>query len=212
MHKALCIISKPLVNSNWSYSPETLNSDQNQWFFCLAWPWNLMDYLEKQKGTSFILWYYVKPCTSFQSHGWIQIGVTVRKRSIRVKISNFLSCVTLKFDGWPWKTTGHLFYAASSLMHHFIAISELKLELQSGNAQLGPKSMIFFVPCDLEIWQMTLENNKVPLLCYFKLCASFGSHWWIQTVVTVRKCLIWVKNVNFVSRVTLKFDGCPKKQ
>ena len=34
---------------------------------------------------------------------------------------------------------------------------------------------------------MTLKNNRAPLLCYFKLCASFCSHWWIQTGVTVRK-------------------------
>ena len=31
--QALCIISYPLVNSNWSYSPETLNSGQNRRFF-----------------------------------------------------------------------------------------------------------------------------------------------------------------------------------
>ena len=41
----------------------------------------------------------------------------------------------LKFDEWPWKTIGHLFYATSSFMHHFIANGEFKLELQSGNAQ-----------------------------------------------------------------------------
>ena len=43
----------------------------------------------------------------------------------------------------------------------------------------------FLEPCDLEIWRMTLKNNRAPLLCYFKLCASFRSHWWIQTGVTV---------------------------
>ena len=45
----------------------------------------------------------------------------------------------------------------------------------------------FLEPCDFKIWQMTLKNNRAPLLCYFKLCASFCSHWWIQTGVTVRK-------------------------
>ena len=44
-----------------------------------------------------------------------------------------------------------------------------------------------FVPCDLEIWWMTLENNRASLLCCFKLCATFHSHRWIQTGVTVRK-------------------------
>ena len=28
----------------------------------------------------------------------------------------------------------------------------------------------FFVQCDLEIWQMTLKNNRAHLLCYCKLC------------------------------------------
>ena len=60
----------------------------------------------------------------------------------------------------------------------------------------------FLKPCDLEIWQMTLQNNRAPLLCYFKLCASFRTHWWIQIGVTVRKRSIWVKIGNFLSRVT----------
>ena len=70
-HQALCIISNPSVNWNWSYSPETFNLGQNR---------------------------------------------------------QFLSCVTLKFDGCPWKTAGHLFYVASSFVHHFTAISEFKCE------------------------------------------------------------------------------------
>ena len=84
-------------------------------------------------------------------------------------------------------------------MHHFIAISEFNLKLQSGNAQFGSKWAIFFVPCDLEIWRITFENNRAPFLCYFKLCASFRSHWWNETGVTVRKRPIWVKIVDFLA-------------
>ena len=51
--------------------------------------------------------------------------------------------VTWKFDGWPWKTIGHLFYATPSFVHHLKTIGEFKLELQSGNAQFGSKSAIF---------------------------------------------------------------------
>ena len=72
LHQALCIISNTLLNSNWSYCPETLNLGQNWQFF---------------------------------------------------------SRVTLKYDGWPWKTIRHLFYATSSFTHHFVAIGDLKLEL-----------------------------------------------------------------------------------
>ena len=103
------------------------------------------------------LLYYIKLCASFQNHGWIQTGATVRKRSIQVKISNFLSRVTLKFYEWPWK-------------------------------------------------------SRAPLLCCFKVFASFHSHWWIQTRVTVRKRPIWVKiDGFFLSHVTLKFDKWPWK-
>ena len=60
------------------------------------------------------LLYYIKLCASFQIHRWIQTGFTVRKRSIKVKICDFLSHMTLKFDGWSWKTIGHLFYTTLS--------------------------------------------------------------------------------------------------
>ena len=86
---------------------------------------------------------YFKLCAAFHSHWWIQTGVTVRKRPIWVKIDYFFSRVTLKFGGWPSKTIGHLFYATSSFVHHFVAISEFRLVLQSGNAQSGSKSTIF---------------------------------------------------------------------
>ena len=45
------------------------------------------------------------------------------------------------------------------------------------------------------------KNNRAPLLCYFKLCPSFRSHWWIQIAVTVRKHPIWVKFDNFYRAV-----------
>ena len=115
--------------------------------------------------------------------------------------------MTLKIDGWPWKTIEHLSYAASSFVHHFIAIGIFKLELESGNAQFG----WVFVPCDLENWWMTLKNNRAPLLYYVKLCASFQIHQWSETWVKVRKCSIRVKIGIFLSCVTLKFDGWPWK-
>ena len=114
--------------------------------------------------------------------------------------------MTLKVYGWQRTTIGHLFYTTSSFVHHFKSIGKSKLELQSGNAQFGSKSA-FFVPRDLEIWQLTLK--KRPLLCYFKLCASFRSHWWIQTGVSVRKRPIWVKIEVFLAAWSL--DGWPWK-
>ena len=48
----------------------------------------------------------------------------------------------------------------------------------------------------LAVWPWNLrrpwKNKRAPLITYFKLCASFRSHMWIQTGVTVRKPLNWV--------------------
>ena len=134
-----------LCASSQKTCPETLNSGQNQrLFFC---PCDLEIWWMTSKNNRAPLLYYIKLCASFQSHGWIQTGVTVRKRSIRVKIGDFL------------------------------------------------------VPCDLEIWWMTLKNNRTPLLCCFKLYASFHSHRWIKIKVTVRKRSIWVKIGDFLCLV-----------
>ena len=100
------------------------------------------------------LLYYIKLCVSFQIHPWIQTEVKLRKRSIRVEIGDYLSLVTLKFDGWPSKTIGHLFYSTSSFMHHFGAIGVSKLELESGNAQFGSNSTIFRA-----VWPWNLTDD-----------------------------------------------------
>ena len=242
------------MNSNWSCCLETPNLGQIPRFLE---PCDLEIWCVALKNNRAPLLCYFKLYASLRSHQWIQAGVTVRKRPIWVKIDDFFSRVTLQFDVWPWKTIGHLFYATSSFVHHFVAIGEFKLELQSGNAQFGSNSTIFravwpwnltddldktigqlfnatssFVhhflaivefklelqsgnaqsgsnsrflePCDLEIWRMTLKNNRAPLLCCFQLCAWFHCHMWIQTGVRVRKRLSWV-----LTSVTLTFDLWP---
>ena len=106
--------------------------------------------ISKYEGTSSIL----HSSAAFQSHWHIQTGVTAWKHSSRVKIGDFLSRVTLKIDVWTWKTIGHISYAASTFMHHFIANGEFKLELQSGNEQFGSKSTIF-----LAVWPWNLTDD-----------------------------------------------------
>ena len=144
-----CIISIPLVNSNCSCSPEMLNLVQNWQFSVLC---DLEIWWMTLTNNRAPLLCYFKLCKSFQSHRWIQTGVTVRKRSIPLKIS-------------------------------------------------------YICPCDLEISRMTLKNSRAPFLCYFKIWASFHSHLWIWTGVTVRKIPIWGQNQFVFSPVTLKFDG-----
>ena len=100
------------------------------------------------------LLHYIKLCASSQTPRWIQTKVTVRKRSIRVKIGELLSRMTLKFDRWPSKTIGHFFCVASSFVHHFKAIGEFKLKFKSGNPPFGSKSTIFFsrVILQFDVW------------------------------------------------------------
>ena len=81
LHQALCIILNPLVNSNWSYCPETLNSGQNRRFIA---PYDLEIWRMTLKNNRAPLLCCFKLCASFHSHRWIQTKVTVWKHSIRV--------------------------------------------------------------------------------------------------------------------------------
>ena len=134
--------------------PSNLKLDSNRQFFPLC---DREIWWMTSKNSRAPLLYYVKLCASFQIHWWIQTGFTVQKRSIRFEIGDMLSRVTLKLDGWPWKTIGHLFYATSSFEQHFVAIGEFKLELQSGNAQSGSNSTIFRA---VRPWNLTDDLAK----------------------------------------------------
>ena len=139
------------MNSNWSYSPETPNLGQIRRFLE---PCDLENWGMTLKNNRAPLLCYFKLYASFRSHWLIQAGVTVRKRPIWVKIDDFFSRVTLQFDVWAWKTIGHLFYATSSFVHHFVAIGDFKLELQSGNAQFGSNLAIFRA-----VWPWNLTDD-----------------------------------------------------
>ena len=183
-HQAICIISSSYVNLNWSYSPETVKLGVDLCDLVL-WPQTLTFCMavtivignncwQCRDDTMMGTWW--KRCdggTDWTSHiaAWSQL-----------------------------KTIGHLFYATSGFVQHFIAIGEFKLESQSGNGQSESNSTIFSTAWP---WNLTddLENNRAPLLNNIKLYVAFHHHRWIQTGVTVRKRLSWV-----VTSVTLTFD------
>ena len=182
------------MNSNWIYSPETPNLGQIRRFLepcdLEIWPMTL-------KNNRAPLLCYFKLCASLQIHQWIQTGVTVQKRPIWVKNDNFFQpcdlaiwCMTLKNNRAP-------------LLCYFKRCALLYQPLVNSNWSYSPETpnlgqiRRFLEPCDLEIWWMTLKNNRAPLLWYFKRCVSFRSHWWMQTGVTIRKRPIWVKFDDF---------------
>ena len=126
------------------------------------------------------------------------------------KLVIFLSRVTLKFDGRPRKTIGHLFFITLSFVYHFKAMGEFKLELQSETLNSGQNRQ-FFVLCDLEIWQMTLKINRAPLLCCLKLLHHFIAIGKFKLELQSGYTQFGSKLTIFFSCVTLKFDGWPWK-
>ena len=131
--------------------------------------------------------YYIKLCASFQSHRYIQTGVTVWKRSIRVKISNFF--VPHDFENWRMTLENNrappLYYVrlCAPFQIHWWSQTWVTARKCSSPVKLG---------------------KRASLLCCFKLCASFHCHMKIQTGVTVRKRLNGV-----MTFVTLTFDLDP---
>ena len=101
--------------------------------------------------------------------------------------------VSTLITGWLMKFTTKL---SNSITRQIWGIWKLRPAYSPETLNLGQNRWCF-VPSDLEIWWMTLENNRASLLCCFKLCATFRSHRWFQTWVTVRKRPIWVKFDDF---------------
>ena len=134
----MCNISKPLIYSNWSYSPETLNSGKN--WQCLSrvtlqidgWPWDTI-------GHFYTMLSFVH---HFKSIGDVKIELQSGNAQFGSKLTIVFSRLTFKFDGWPWKI-GHLFFTTLSFVHHFKAIGIFKLQLQSRNQQFRPCSKYF---------------------------------------------------------------------
>ena len=111
---------------------------------------------------------------------------------------------------WPWHLTDDLEkqYGTSPLLLQAVFIISLT-SVNSNRSYIleTPKlgqNQRFFVLRHLEIWRITLKNNRPPFLSNIKLKASFHHHMWIQTGVTVRKRLSWV-----MTSVTLTFDLWP---
>ena len=178
-----CQISERLVESKGAYSIWNkanlrdliavtglvilLKLDSNCQFFS---PCDLEIWWMTPKTYRAHLLYYIKLCVSFHIHQWIQTGVTVRKPPIWVKFNDFFNRVTLKFDRRPWNPIGHLFYASSSFVHHFVAIGEFKLESQSGNTQFGTKSTIFLA---MWPWNLTDDLEKEYFVHHFVATVEF---------------------------------------
>ena len=119
------------------------------------------------------LLYYVKLLASFQSHRWIQTGVTVRKRSIRVKIGDFVPPSDLEI--WQmtlknnWAPLPYYVRLCASIQSHWWIQTGVTVRKRS--IQVKICAVLFRVTLEFDGWSR--KNNRVPLLCYFKLYTYF---------------------------------------
>ena len=96
---------------------------------------------------------------NFMMIGWwehSQKGVTDRRTDRQTdRRTDGRTDWTIHRAAWSQlKTIGNLFYATLSFVHHFLAIGEFKLELQSGNAQSGSNLTLFRA-----MWPWNLTDN-----------------------------------------------------
>ena len=115
--------------------PSNLTQIGFKWLIFDGWPWKIIGHL-----------FYTTSSLvhNFKAIGEFKLELQSGNAEFGSKSAIFLSRVTLKFDRWPSKTIGHLFYTTSSFVHHFKAIGEFNLELQSGKAQFWSKSAILY--------------------------------------------------------------------
>ena len=127
-------------------------SGSNSTIFRAVWPGNFEGWPWKTIGHLF-----------YATSSFVQHFKAIREYELELQSGNaqfgsnstiFRAVWPWNFDGWPWKTIGHLFYATSSFEQHFEAIPEFKLELQSGNAQSGSNSSIFWA-----VWPWNLMDD-----------------------------------------------------
>ena len=143
------------MNSNWSYSPETkiwvvtsvtLTFDLWPWPFAWTLPWSNVITPE---NFMMIRWWE-------HSQKGVTDGQTDRRTDRRTDgQTDRRTENTIHRAAWSQlKTIGHLYYATSSFVHHFVAIGEYKLELESGNAQSGSNLTLFRA-----VWPWNLTDD-----------------------------------------------------
>ena len=130
------------------------------------------------------------------------IPTEVGKRSIGVKIGNFLSRVNLKLDGWPWKTIEHLVYTLSSFVHHFKTMVGWGwgwgLGVGGNNTQFGLVRWNAHRLCHLCLWMWTS-----PLQYWKQLIVYVLTPWLLPWSYTLLLTFNTVDTVVFV-----KFAFC----
>ena len=102
--------------------------------------------------------YYIKLGAAFQSHWHLQTGVTVQKRSIRVKIGDFFCpgwLIKLTYDIEKQKGTSSILHQALCIISNPLVKSNLSCSLETLKSG---KNWRFF--CPAWPWKLTYDFEK----------------------------------------------------
>ena len=164
--QAFCIISKPLVNSNWSYSPETPNLGQIRRFLE---PCDLDIGRITLKNNRAPLLEGTSSYASFHHHMWIQTGVTVRKR-LRCVVTS----VTLTFDLWPWPFAWTLPWSLVITPENFMMIRWWEYSEKGvidGQTVISQYEQTHNM---MQVWTGKLSEPQLPVLTIFWVTGRLG--------------------------------------
>ena len=179
--QALCIISKPSKNSNWSYSPEMLNSVQNWPFFvpCELGIW----WMTLKNNRALLLCYFP---ANWRSRSASVCFTFVRNIVFQHKINFCVDVELIVRFTCVW-------LCVICVSFEFIlgsCVFTLSLRCFRAHGELKMVS-------NQHIVNTKNPENTLEPICWVKLCVSFHSHQSIQTGVIVWKRPIRVKINDF---------------
>ena len=147
------------MNANWSCSPETSNLCQNRQFCPPAVTLKFWQMTLKNNRAPLLT--YFKLCASFRSHWWSNWSYSPETPNLGQNRGFFVPCDLEIWQMTLKKKIGQPFFATSSYVHHFVAICEFKLELWSGNAQIGSKFNLTSLTLTFWPWSFRIDITSV---------------------------------------------------
>ena len=133
------------MNSNWRYNPETLEFGSKLAFFLSRVTLKFDEWPLKTIGR---LFYTIPGFMHHFSHGWIQTGITVRKKT------QFGSKSTIVLAVWPRNLTDDLENNRTPLHKEHKAMCIISSSYMNSNSSYGPETTKLGVDlCDLDLWR-----------------------------------------------------------
>ena len=172
------------MNWNWSYDHQTPKLWQNLFWLVWPWPFTLTFCMDITSVNGKNSW-------KFHCHtmmGTLECSWKAISPSAIADCDDFAKCL-MKSADIVWSSENFFFLILNLkclvMFSKCLIISSESSDILSDNQQgksewfdschQPSNQIIDFSACELEIWWITLENNRALLLYYVKVCASFQS-------------------------------------